>query len=70
MGNKEEDPINSGVLITSNILKAIMASAVEAECRGLYENAKEVVPMRVSLEEICHPNFPHHWSPTIAWQIG
>jgi hypothetical protein len=32
-----------------------MQSAAEAECGGLYMNAKEVVPMRITLEELYHP---------------
>jgi hypothetical protein len=29
-----------------------MQSAAEAECGGLYMNAKEAVPMRITLEEL------------------
>ena len=32
-----------------------MQTAAEAECGGLYMNAKEAVPMRVTLEELGHP---------------
>jgi hypothetical protein len=32
-----------------------MQSAAEAECGGLYMNAKEAVPMRITLEELNHP---------------
>jgi hypothetical protein len=32
-----------------------MQSAAEAECGGLYMNAKEAVPMRITLEELDHP---------------
>jgi hypothetical protein len=30
-------------------------SAAEAECGGLYMNAKEAVPMRITLKELDHP---------------
>jgi hypothetical protein len=32
-----------------------MQSAAEAECGALYMNAKEAVPMRITLEELDHP---------------
>jgi hypothetical protein len=32
-----------------------MQSAAEAECGGLYMNAKEAVPMRITLEGLNHP---------------
>ena len=32
-----------------------MQTAAEAECGGLYMNAKEAVPMRVTLEELGRP---------------
>jgi hypothetical protein len=32
-----------------------MQSAAEAECGGLYMNAKEAVPMRITLEELNYP---------------
>jgi hypothetical protein len=34
---------------------AVMQSAAEAECGGLYMNAKEAVPMGIILEELNHP---------------
>jgi hypothetical protein len=37
------------------MIKSVMQSAAEAECGGLYMNAKEAVPMRITLEELNHP---------------
>jgi hypothetical protein len=42
-------------LYLAKIIKAVMQSAAEAECGGLYMNAKEAVPMRIRLEELDHP---------------
>jgi hypothetical protein len=35
--------------------KTVMQSAAEAECAGLYMNAKEAIPMRITIEELNHP---------------
>ena len=32
-----------------------MQSAAEAECGALYMNTKEAIPMRITLEELGHP---------------
>eukprot|EP00957_Ditylum_brightwellii_P113941 8686052-Ditylum_brightwellii.AAC.1 len=32
-----------------------MASAAEAECKGLYENGREAIPLKMALEEMGHP---------------
>ena len=48
---------NGAIFILAKIIKSVMQSAAEAEaeCGGLYMNAKEAVPMRVILEELGHP---------------
>ena len=45
-GNKE-NYIHTG--------KSVMQSAAEAECGALYMNTKEAIPMRITLEELGHP---------------
>ena len=47
----------NGAIFTllAKIIKSVMQSAAEAECGGLYKNAKEAVPMRITLEELGHP---------------
>ena len=49
---------NGAVLTTSQIIKAVMSSAAEAELGALYVNAREAVPMRNLLIEMGHPQPP------------
>jgi len=52
-------PTNNGaVLNIAQIIKAVMSSAAEAELGALYINAREAVPMRVTLWEMGHPQPP------------
>jgi hypothetical protein len=56
MAGSEEIPINNGaVLNISQIIKAVMSSAAEAELGALFINAKTAVSMRRTLEELGHP---------------
>ena len=56
MAGTEEIPINNGaVLNISQIIKAVMSSAAEAELGALFINAKTAVSMRRTLEELGHP---------------
>ena len=56
MAGSEEIPINNGaVLNISQIIKAVMSSAAEAELGALFINAKTAVSMRHTLEELGHP---------------
>ena len=56
MAGSEEIPINNGaVLNISQIIKAVMSSAAEAELGALFINAKMAVSMRRTLEELGHP---------------
>ena len=55
MSDKSQFPPNNGaVLNIAQIIKAVMASAAEAELGALYINAKKAVPMRITLEEMGH----------------
>ena len=47
-------PNNGAVLTVSQIIKAVMSSAAEAELGALYINAREAVPARKTLEEMGH----------------
>ena len=52
-------PANNGaVLKVSQIIKAVMSSAAEAELGALYINARESVPLRHLLEDMVHPQPP------------
>ncbi len=56
MAGSEEIPINNGaVLNISQIIKAVMSSAAEAELGALFINAKMAVSMQRTLEELGHP---------------
>jgi hypothetical protein len=56
MAGTEEIPINNGaVLNISQIIKAVMSSATEAELGALLINAKSAVSMQWTLEELGHP---------------
>ena len=54
--NKDGKLFNGPIYILAKVIKAVMASAAaEAECRGLYINAQESVPLLIKLlEEIGH----------------
>ena len=55
MSDKSQFPPNNGaVLNIAQIIKAVMASVAEAKLGALYINAKEAVPMRITLEEMGH----------------
>ena len=58
LGNKDGTLFNGPVYILAKIIKAVMASAAEAEVGGLYMNAQELSPMRTTLEELNHPQPP------------
>jgi hypothetical protein len=79
MAGMEDIPINSGtVLNISQIIRAVMSSAVEAKLGSLFINTKTAVSMQCTLEELGHlqitPPFkptirPHmHYSPTNSAQ--
>jgi hypothetical protein len=48
-------PINGAVTVLSTILKAVMASATEAEMGGLFLAAKEATVLRNTLADMGHP---------------
>ena len=56
MAGKELIPRNNGaVLNISQIIRAVMSSAAEAELGALFINAKMAVSMRQTLAELGHP---------------
>ena len=56
LGNKKNNRqiINGPIAIIAKIIKVVMASAAEAEVAALYMNAKELVPLRITCEELGH----------------
>jgi hypothetical protein len=55
LGNLDGKLFDGAIFILAKNIKAVMQSAAEAECGGLYMNANEAVPMRITLEELDHP---------------
>jgi hypothetical protein len=56
MSSDVEHPPNNGAVLTiAQIIKAVMSSAAEAKVGALYINVREAVPMRITLEEMGHP---------------
>jgi hypothetical protein len=53
---------NGAILIISTVLKHVMSSA--AEIGAVFINAKEEAVIRTTLEELGHPQPPHHWKQT------
>jgi hypothetical protein len=59
LGNKDNQLFNGPIYILTKLILAVMSSAAEAECGGLYLNAKEAVPMLNTLIELGHPQPPN-----------
>ena len=54
--NKNDEKFQNGAVLTlSSIIKHIMASASEAELAAMFYNTCEAIPLRVTLEEMGHP---------------
>jgi hypothetical protein len=69
MSNDEAIPSNNGVILKiSQIIKAVMSSAAEAEIAALYINCKKDIPARHTLEYLGHkqPPTPMQTDNTIA----
>ena len=50
----ENMPNNGDIMTISQIFKAVMSSAAEAELCALYVNCREAIPSRIFLEEMGH----------------
>jgi hypothetical protein len=54
--NQNDEDFNNGAILTpSSIIKHVMSSASEAELAALYYRCKQAAPIRVTLEEMGHP---------------
>ena len=54
--NKNDEDFNNGAILTlSSIIKHVMSSASEAELAALYYGCKQAAPIRITLEEMGHP---------------
>ena len=56
-GNKptNKEIINGPIAVIAKVIKSVMASAAEVEIGALYINAQELAPLRVTCEELGHP---------------
>eukprot|EP00957_Ditylum_brightwellii_P181863 13854655-Ditylum_brightwellii.AAC.1 len=55
----KEDYNNRAVLTLSTIIRHVVASASEAKLAALFYNAREAVPLRITLEKMGHPQPPN-----------
>ena len=53
MNNKQI--INGPISIIAKIIKRVMSSAAEAKIGALYINARQLIPLQVTCEELGHP---------------
>eukprot|EP00957_Ditylum_brightwellii_P024200 1825245-Ditylum_brightwellii.AAC.1 len=59
LANKNDEEYNNGAILTlSTIIRHVVASASKAELADLFYNAREAVPICVTLEEMGHPQPP------------
>jgi len=56
--DKPFPPINGAITNVATIIKAVMASAAEAELGALFINSQKAVPIRQTLEELGHTQPP------------
>jgi hypothetical protein len=56
--NTAKSPNNGPILTITQIIKATMSSAAEAEVGALYINCREAIPARHALEFMSHPHPP------------
>jgi hypothetical protein len=56
LSKKDQPDFNNGaIMVLSTIIKHVMASASEAEMAALFYGCKQAIPLRVTLEEMGHP---------------
>jgi hypothetical protein len=61
LGNKPSsrpEPDQGPLLNRSNVIRNVMESAAEAEVGALYDNPREAVPLRNTLQEMGYPQPP------------
>ena len=51
-------PLNGAIHIECGIMHNVLASAMESEMGGLFNNCQKAVPLRISLGEMKHPQPP------------
>ena len=61
---------NGAVHTTYEIIKNIISAASEAECGATFINCKATVPLRITLEEMGHPQPPTPFQIDIYTTVG
>jgi len=56
--NAPPPPDNGAINVFCQIMREVLSSAAEAELGALYHNGKEACPLRITLEELGHPQPP------------
>ena len=68
--DSEPPPENGALHVLSNIMKVVVSSATEAEMGGVFFNAKEGTTIRVTLDEMGHPQGPTPFQTDNACAAG
>ena len=55
LGNVDNNSLNAPLLALAKIIQHVVILAAEAELAGMYYNAKEAIPLRITLEKMRHP---------------
>ena len=55
LGNADDNLFNGPIHVLAKIIKNVMSSAAEAELAGLFMNAQHAIPIRLTLEDMGHP---------------
>ena len=53
--NDPAPPANGAIAVLCQIMREVVSSAAEAELAALFHNGKDACPMRITLEELGHP---------------
>ncbi len=72
MSDNSQTPGNNGAVLTiSQIIHTAMYSAAKAKIGALYINAREAVPMQMTLEEMGHkqPKTPIHTDNSTGFRV-
>ena len=55
LSDADNSIMNAPMLVTCKTLRHVVSSAAEAETSGVFINAQLAIPIRYTLESICHP---------------
>ena len=58
VGDKHNTSFNGPITVLAKVIKHVMSSAAEAEVIAVFMIAQELIPLRLCLEELGHPQPP------------